>query len=92
MYGKSKPYSRPVLVIKKLSTNLFVGAPLTTSNKQGSWFVSITFQRTKQCVVTAQLKSYDTKRLYNKIGELDEKVFLKVLKQREDLIFKYSPE
>lgn len=92
MYGKSQFYSRPVLVIKKLSRGLFSGAPLTTKNKQGNWFVPITFKEINQVVVIAQLRLYDTKRLYRKIGELDDKDFLKVLDAGKDLIFKYSPE
>ena len=40
-YGKGKTFTRPVLVFKKLSGNAFLGLPMTTKAKFGSWYVTI---------------------------------------------------
>lgn len=39
--GKGKTLRRPVLIYKKLSGNLFIGLPLTSKEKTGTWFTDI---------------------------------------------------
>lgn len=34
--GKNENYERPVLVIKKVTLNTFIGVPLTSNKKKGS--------------------------------------------------------
>lgn len=42
--GKNKLFSRPVLVYKKLSRYGFIGVPLTSQVKMGTWYVNFDFQ------------------------------------------------
>lgn len=41
--GKSARFSRPVLIMKKLSKTGFMGIPLTSQEKTGSWYAKIDF-------------------------------------------------
>ena len=42
--GKSEYFSRPVLVLKKLSRFGFMGIPLTSQRHEGQWYVEFEFQ------------------------------------------------
>ena len=37
--GKSSTFTRPVLIMKKLSSLGFMGIPLTSQKKSGSWYI-----------------------------------------------------
>ena len=42
--GKNAPFSRPVLILKKLSRYSFVGVPLTSKRHEGSWYAHFIFK------------------------------------------------
>ncbi len=66
--GKNKEFSRPVLVLKKLSKYGFMGVPLTSQEHIGSWYVDFIFQDKKQVAVLAQARVISVFRLYKKMG------------------------
>lgn len=66
--GKSGLFSRPVLVLKKLSRYGFLGIPLTSQFHEGSWYVSFEFQGKNEFAVLAQARTFSVSRLYNRIG------------------------
>jgi mRNA interferase MazF len=41
--GKGKDFVRPVLIYKKLSKDMFLGIPLTKTQREGSFFYSFIF-------------------------------------------------
>ena len=43
--GKGEIFSRPVLVVKRYSKNLFFGVPLSTQIKEGSFFYTFTLNK-----------------------------------------------
>jgi mRNA interferase MazF len=53
--GKGKLFSRPVFVYKKLSKDGFLGIPLTTQEKKGSWFIEIDFKDKKPLTISEDL-------------------------------------
>jgi len=65
--GKNDKFLRPVLILKKISQNTFIGIPLTTKLKNGSWYIKSTVQKTEGRYIIAQVRMIDAKRLYNKI-------------------------
>lgn len=75
IYGKGKTFSRPVLVFKKLSTNSFLGIPLTTKIKNGARFKVIKHKGRKISLIFGQIRALDIKRLTNQIGEIDDEDF-----------------
>lgn len=78
--GKSKYFSRPVLVLKKLSRFGFMGIPLTSQPHKGSWYVSFEFQKRTETAVLAQAKVFSVTRLYGRIGQVPDTDLEKVRK------------
>lgn len=70
--GKSKYFSRPVLVFKKLSHLGFLGIPMTSQIHEGSWYTKIKFQNKIICAVLAQIRVLSAARLYGRMGKIDE--------------------
>ena len=63
IYGKKELYLRPVLVYKKLSKQTFIGIPLSSKQKDGTYFY--TFRYTTKTLSTAllnQIRVFDIKR------------------------------
>lgn len=76
--GKGKAFSRPVYVYKKLSKDGFLGVPLSTISKIGSWYVEIFFQGKRVSTNLAQCKVFSYLRIYEKMGALDEEDITKI--------------
>ena len=70
--GKSKQFSRPVLIYKKLGILGFIGIPLTTKRKNGSWYCDIDFQNKNQVAVLSQIRPYSVYSLSCRMGSLDD--------------------
>lgn len=68
--GKSEYFSRPVLVLKKLSRYGFMGIPFTSQLHKGSWYISLEFQDRIETAVLAQAKVFSVTRLYDRIGQI----------------------
>lgn len=68
--GKGKRYSRPVLIMKKLSRFGFMGVPLTSQPKKGSWYVGFEFLGKLETAVVGQAKTISVSRLYSKMGQV----------------------
>ena len=66
--GKNNAFSRPVLVMKKLSRYGFMGVPLTSQKHEGSWYVSFVFKDKTQYAALAQVRVFSVSRLYTKMG------------------------
>ena len=70
--GKSEFFSRPVLVLKKLSRYGFMGIPLTTQEHFGSWYVPFEFQDKREIAVLSQARVYSVSRLYSRVGQVPD--------------------
>lgn len=70
--GKSKYFSRPVLIFKKLNHLGFLGIPLSTKEHNGLWYVNFRFQGKEICAALSQAKVFSTARLYNRLGQIAE--------------------
>ena len=71
--GKHELFERPVLVIKKITANTFIGVPLTSNKKKGSWYVEI--ESTNSSAIISQIKLFDTRRLARKIKVISMEEF-----------------
>lgn len=76
--GKNERFSRPVIILKKLSYYGFLGIPLTSQPHEGSWYVSFDFHNKRQTAVLSQQRVFSTSRLYERMGRLDEKDMQKI--------------
>ena len=70
--GKSKAFSRPALVFKKLSKFGFMGIPLTSQPHEGAWYAQFMFRDKLQVAALAQARVISTSRLYDKLGEISD--------------------
>ena len=68
--GKSRRFSRPILVLKKFGDYSFWGVPLTSKPHNGNWYTTFEFNSKKQYAALVQLKHIDVARLYDRIGQL----------------------
>lgn len=78
IFGKGVKFTRPILIFRKFTGNSFLGLPLTSHEKTGSWYVKITMHGEKSWVMLNQARTLDKKRLTNRIGALDGTDFFKV--------------
>jgi mRNA interferase MazF len=79
--GKHEKFIRPVLIFRKLTHNTFLGMPLTTKLKNGSWYVKSKIKNKEGRYIISQIRIIDSKRLYNKIEQITDEEF-KLVKQR----------
>jgi mRNA-degrading endonuclease toxin of MazEF toxin-antitoxin module len=71
-------YSRPVLVLRVFGNGTFMGIPLTSVIKSGTWYASISFHGKEHVALLTQARVLSTKRLENKMGALPEADFEKI--------------
>lgn len=76
--GKHKRFSRPILILKKLSRFGFMGIPFTSQEHEGDWYASFVFRDKKQIAVLAQARVMSVSRLYEKMGDTTKGDFRQV--------------
>lgn len=84
--GKGKTLRRPVLIYKKLSGNLFIGLPLTSKEKTGTWFTDISINEEKRYVLLYQIRMFSTNRFESRLTTLDDNDYKKVKEKLEFLL------
>ena len=75
MDGKNVKFIRPVLVYKKLNHCSFIGIPLTSKLKNGSWYYPSFIKGIEGRYVLSQIRVFDSKRLYNRIERVNSEDF-----------------
>ena len=84
-FGKGNEFQRPVLIIKKLTSNIFFGVPLTSTLKNNDYFHTIEYKTKKglmkNSAMILQLKAFDKKRLMSRIGMLNKNSFNEILEK-----------
>ena len=68
--GKSDRFTRPVLVMKKLSISSFMGVPLTSKEKTGAWYACFKFLGKRECAAVCQARVMSSSRLHSKMGQV----------------------
>jgi mRNA interferase MazF len=85
--GTSANFLRPILIIKGLSKNICLIAPITTSKKSHFYRISLGFVTgVESKVVLSQIRVIDTKRLVEKINTLDKANFETIKKSLRDFL------
>jgi len=93
--GKGENFVRPVIVFKKFNRNMFLGIPLSSQVKDGSYFFKFEFDKrskhgvvvSKNIAILVQMRLYSNKRLLNKIGVINKDKFEKMSEELKKLIF-----
>jgi mRNA-degrading endonuclease toxin of MazEF toxin-antitoxin module len=76
--GKGEDFIRPVLILKKFSGDVFLGAPLTSKIHGGDWYYILKHNNTEQSVILNQSRLLDKKRLQNKLFQIHDRELLKI--------------
>jgi len=85
--GKGEVFRRPVLVLKRLSKNTALIAPITKSSQEHKFRMKVGIISSKNAsVIMSQIKTIDTKRLSLKICMLDKKIFVEIKKAFKELL------
>ncbi len=84
--GKGDIFRRPVLVLRKLSGNSFVGLPLSSKEKIGSWFAEVSISNQKRCVLLYQIRMFSTNRFESRMATLDDNDFKNVKEKLGQLL------
>jgi mRNA interferase MazF len=89
-YGKGKNFTRPVIIIRKLTKELFIGIPTTTTLKTNDYFHQFKYHSKKDgdievSAMILQFKVFSTKRLTNRIGMINKDDFDKILEKSRKL-------
>ena len=91
-YGKGKDFLRPIIVIRQLTSDLFIGVPTTTSKKDNNdYFHNINYtnkinENINSSAMILQMKVFSKKRLLNKIGTVNKQDFEIIRSKLKSLI------
>ena len=84
--GKGENYQRPVIVLKKLSSESFIGIPLSTKEKTGTWFIDIAIHEEKRYALLYQIRMFHANRLQRRFTALDGNDFGRVKEKLKALL------
>ena len=92
-FGKNQNFARPVIIVKKLTHDLFIGIPLTSTIKDNDYFHSFEYENksnglTKNSAMILQFRTFSIKRLMNKTGVINKNDFEMILEKCRGL---FSP-
>ncbi len=73
--GKGQGFTRPVLVLKKFGRVSFLGIPTTTRKQKGSWYICFKHKGIDEVAMLSQARIFSYKRLFSKMGTLDDNDF-----------------
>ena len=76
--GKSRLFSRPGLILKKLSRGFYLVIPTTSQKKEGSWYVEILHEKKYMYLCLHQMRVIDYRRLSTRLGQVDSNDFEKI--------------
>ncbi len=91
-FGKGKDFVRPVLMIRQLTGDLFIGIPTTTSKKEDNdYFHNINYLNRKKEMIHSvamllQFRVYSKKRLLSKIGVVNQNEFNVIVEKLKRVI------
>lgn len=90
-YGKNNLFLRPVLVYKKLSKTTFIGIPLTSSKKEGSYYFSFNYKKDKtSTAMLNQMRVFDIRRSEYLSGKINKNIY-KNLEEKVNNFMKITP-
>jgi mRNA-degrading endonuclease toxin of MazEF toxin-antitoxin module len=85
-FWKWKNYRRPVLVLKKLSSDSCIAIPLSSQYKEWTWFAEYVLHWIRSIALLYQIRMISINRLTVRIWQIDENDFLKIKKRLKSLL------
>ncbi len=90
--GKHENFVRPVLILKKFNRMLFLGIPLSKQIKENPYYFSITLKGETVSALISQIRVFSSKRIWNKIGELDSRDYSRIITYLKEKILPLPPK
>jgi sugar O-acyltransferase (sialic acid O-acetyltransferase NeuD family) len=90
-FGKHEMFLRPVLVYKKLSKETFIGIPLTSKIKEGSYYFKFSYKGKISIAMLNQIRVFDIRRHAYFSGKIKNSDF-KRLKIQLSEVLEITPE
>jgi mRNA interferase MazF len=89
--GKGENFARPVIILRKLTSELFLGIPLTSTIKDGDYFhtfeyINHTNGLVQNTALVLQMKVFSIRRLMNKTGVINKDDFETIVEKSKRLI------
>ncbi len=75
VHGKNIAFERPVIILKKFSKRSFLGVPLTSKIRSGSWYFNFDCTGNRRCVLLTQIRNLSAKRLIRKKETMSPETF-----------------
>ena len=91
-YGKGQEFVRPVVIIRQLTADLFIGVPTTTTKKEdNAYFHNIHYDNRKKMKIHSvamllQFRTFSKKRLLSKIGTVSKDEFDVIIEKLKRVI------
>jgi len=91
-YGKGREFVRPVIIIRQLTADLFIGIPTTTTKKENNdYFHNIHYVNRKKVKIHSvamllQFRTLSKKRLLSKIGTVQKDEFNMIVEKLKCVI------
>lgn len=85
--GKGDEFQRPILVVKKYTNDMFLGVPLSTTIREGSFYFQFILDDKTSTALLVQHKLCSNKRLMKKMGMINKSDFENLKIKLHDLIF-----
>jgi mRNA interferase MazF len=90
-YGKDKDFTRPVIIIRRLTKDLFIGIPLTTTLKNNDYFHQFSYiNKTRGLIENSamilQMRTFSIKRVLNKIGKINQDDFDTIVSKIQNIV------
>ena len=84
--GKGDKFQRPVLIVKKYTKDMFLGVPLSTTIRDGSFFFQFELDGKTSTALLVQHRLFSSKRFMKKIGKIESEDFKRLKKKLIELI------
>jgi mRNA-degrading endonuclease toxin of MazEF toxin-antitoxin module len=89
--GKGRFSLRPIYILKKINHRTFIGIPLTSRLRSDSDHVALYFNYDISTAIISQIRNYDKKRLFEKMGIVSDYLHSKIKKATVAYILGVSP-
>lgn len=73
--GKGERFWRPVIVLKKFNTQIFLAVPMTSKVRYGKYYFSFNLASKTRTALLSQVRLLDSKRMIRKIGNIGNAQF-----------------
>lgn len=90
--GKSRRYERPVVILRKFSGGSFLGVPMTSRKRTGSYYAKVLHNGRSSYALLSQVRVFDARRLLKRMYQMDSSRFYELVASFTKLLPKPIPQ